>query len=677
MKDIEYTNLEPSPVSYDVPNSAEPGLSPVKTYPERNYLGHRPYDRLTGKYLPFVYQRYKEVGKSVEEFGSGVIHLLKKHFDPNNKKEQDMLTKRNFPLGIYAANRPEWTIVEKAGVTHSLYSVALYDTLGHSSTEYIIKHAEIPIVVCGLDKVPLLLEIIDKIPTVKVIIAMDSFANFKSTLSTGDHRVLSSFTPNSIEILQKWARSKNIGLYDFDQVKELGRENPIPHFPPKPEDVYTLCYTSGTTGDPKSAIGTHANYTFTATTTAIPDPTSIRVLLSYLPLAHAYGRFSENSVAVTGGIVGYSCGDITKIFEDCQALQPTSFSAVPRLVNRFYDIISARTVNAPGEMGEICRRAVKEKLDNLMARKGNRHPVWDPLIFEKTRAIISNRLESIGCGTAPLDPQVKNFIKVTMLCEFGEGYGMTETSGIACSQQQGSLTHGNIGRPFLGVEIRLRDIPEMEFYVTDKPNPRGEILIRGPNIFAGYLKDKKNTEETLVGDGWLASGDVGEFCPDGNIKIINRKKNIFKLAQGEYVAPEKLENILQKHPLVLQSFVTGYPSKDCLVGIIVPDPETFVEWARDKLKKRKVLGNETISNMTYVGLTKNSIVNEEFVSSMESHFRDNKLLGYETLKAVHLEPTPFDVETNALLTPTLKLKRFDAMKYYKSKIDGLYASIGK
>ena len=152
-------------------------------------------------------------------------------------------------------------------------------------------------------------------------------------------------------------------------------------------------------------------------------------------------------------------------------------------------------------------------------------------------------------GSAPISPEVVNFLKVCFCCPLLEGYGQTESSAASCITLPGDPKAGHVGGPLPCLKIRLRDLPDMEYTSNDTPYPRGEICFKGPSVFTGYFKNEEKTKEALV-DGWLLSGDVGVVLPNGSIKIIDRAKNIFKLAQGEYIAPEKLENVYIQSPYI-------------------------------------------------------------------------------------------------------------------------------
>ncbi|OLY83868.1 Long chain acyl-CoA synthetase 7, peroxisomal [Smittium mucronatum] len=669
--------------SYAVPNSAKPGQSCVlrnvrdKTSLELNYLphvktaydifwnsaklaadkpflGHRPYDPLTKEYGPYQFITYGQAAERISNLGNGLVYI--------NQKSLGLPAgpiSRKFPVALYSVNRPEWALAERSCFVQSLYTVSLYDTYGDSAIEFIVNHSETPVIVCSIDKVAKLLSISERIPGVRNIISMDNFEQSKD----GSFRP-PQYNVDSISILKEWAASKNIGFYDMSEVEKLGAQNPLEHFPPSPSDIYTICYTSGTTGNPKGAISSHASYTFAAKTVALVlDAKEPLVYFSYLPLAHCYDRNVENLVTLVQGSIGYYTGNIITLMEDSRQLEPNMFSGVPRVLNRLYDGFVAASVNAPGKTGEFARKAVAEKIKNLKAGKGFYHEEYDKLIFNKMKAVLSPKIKYMITGSAPLEANVLDFLRIALSCNILEGFGMTESDGIATVQSIGEFTSGNIGVPVPGSEAKLVDVPDMNYLVTDSPDPRGELYIRLPSLFDGYLKDEAKTKECLFADGWFATGDIAKFNPDGTISIIDRKKNIFKLSQGEYVAPEKIENIISKHPLAMQTFIHGNSLRSKLVGVIVPDPETFIPFAK------KVLGHKADAPQSLESLAKDPLVNKAVLDEIEKFCADNKLHGFERPKALYLDNNVFDVENNGLLTPTMKLKRANAAIHYAKEIE--------
>ncbi|KAI9476853.1 hypothetical protein BX667DRAFT_497335 [Coemansia mojavensis] len=686
-----YFQAMPVPVvkSYRVPNSEEPGSSYIirhpdckdsleikteqeyttdnvfsmfqesaKKFADRDFLGRRTYNRETNKFGDYQWITYSEAYTRAMNIGSGIIRLFEKHVRPN----ADITSLTRLPLGMYSVNRVEWILADYGGISQNLYTVALYDTLGADSLEYIMNHAEIEVLVCSLDKVPKLLKLRDKLPQLKVIVSMDGFAD-----GTPDAMLPSPFNTSSVSVLKQWAEAAGIALYDLNAVESLGAADPVPPRVPKTDEHFCLCYTSGTTGTPKAAMIMHRNMAYVQKSVPLVVPKIDRpVLLSYLPLAHIYERFVEIYAMSCGGKIGLFSGNILNVVDDLQTLGPNIFNSVPRLLNRIYDRLVAGTIHAPGLTGMIARRAVADKMANLEAGKGNTHAFWDRVLFRKIRALLGGNLEFVLTGSAPIEKGVLQFLRICFCCQVTEGWGATETCGLGIANIRSENQAGRVGVPQHGMEVKLVDVPEMNYLSTDKPYPRGELMIRGPCVFGGYFKDEKKTAETILPGGWLATGDVGRINEDGTVSIIDRKKNIFKLSQGEYVAPEALENVYGNDSCIQQIFVHGDSLQSTLVAVVVPDPEAFIPWAR------KVAGNRNASVET---LCVDEKVNQALVKRLAIMGRKAKLQGYEILKAIKIDHRPFDVETNGILTPTMKLRRNIAADYYRSDIDAMYAAI--
>jgi len=275
-------------------------------------------------------------------------------------------------------------------------------------------------------------------------------------------------------------------------------------------------------------------------------------------------------------------------------------------------------------------------------------------------------------GSAPLSPKVMTFFRCMLGVPVLEGYGQTEGSAAATlSHPDDMASVGHVGGPVGSVEIVLKDVPEMGYLSTDKSHSgepcqgRGEICLRGPVVFPGYYKDEEKTKEAVDEEGWLCSGDVGLWTMEGQLKIIDRKKNIFKLAQGEYVAAEKIENVINQSLLIGQSFVHGDSFQTYLVAVIVPDEEPARAWA-------KANNLPDAANAPFSEICKSDKLKQEILSEIRRVSKLNGLHGFETVKAVHLEPEIFTPDSG-LVTPTFKLKRPTLKKHYAKQIEEMYA----
>lgn len=265
-------------------------------------------------------------------------------------------------------------------------------------------------------------------------------------------------------------------------------------------------------------------------------------------------------------------------------------------------------------------------------------------------------------GSAPIDIDVLDFLKIAFCCPVLEGYGLTESSAGSCLTNRADANAGHVGGPIPSLRIRLKDVPEMQYLSTDKPYPRGEVCMKGPSIFSGYFMRPDKTEEAFDSEGWFMTGDVAKIFENGTIKIVDRSKNIFKLSQGEYIAPEKLENIFVLSPFIEQSFVYGDSLKNCIVAIVCADAKEVAKFAATlpEAERKDVLENKDFKKL----------ILDDMVKLAASHHCSS----LEKPKKIHLVTDPFTVD-NDLLTPTFKLKRNVAKITYKEQIDIMYEEL--
>ena len=229
---------------------------------------------------------------------------------------------------------------------------------------------------------------------------------------------------------------------------------------------------------------------------------------------------------------------------------------MPRLYNRIYSKLQARLGEATGCKAWLINRAMTAKVAAYNANGRYTHGCYDALVFKKTKALLGGNVRSMVTGSAPIDKAVIDYLKICFCCPIAEGYGLTESAAGSCVCAMDDPVTGHVGGPVESVKIRLKDLPEMNYLSSDLPYPRGEICMQGPSIFSGYYKRPDKTAEAFE-DGWFLTGDVAQVYPNGSIKIIDRSKNIFKLSQGEYIAPEKIEQIFTLSPMISQAFIYG------------------------------------------------------------------------------------------------------------------------
>ncbi|KIV86397.1 hypothetical protein PV11_02008 [Exophiala sideris] len=672
------------PYSITLPNSEQPGRSAVyrhhktrdglletldaavltghdmfeyaaQKYAHHPCLGYRSWDSSKKAYGPFEWLDYETVQKRRANYGVGLVEL----------HAREGITGTQYGVGLWCQNRPEWQLTDLACMSQSLFSISLYDTLGPETTEYIIRHANLAAVACSLPHVPTLLKLKPRLPNLKFIVVLDpieSAVNEKPELSK---QVL----------LDSMAADSGLKIYSLEAVEKLGASLGRPYNPPKPADAITINYTSGTTGPPKGVLLTHSMAvaaTSSSLVTASTDPDG--VFCSYLPLAHIYGRLLEHTVLWAGARVGYFHGNALELVDDLKLLRPTNFPSVPRLFNRFGGAIKASTVEQPGVKGSLSRHIVRTKLANAnpttQSSPTYHHAFYDRIWGRKVAAAMGlDRAKFMVSGSAPLDPSLQQFLRVAFSSRVFQGYGLTETYASALVQHEGDFTVGNCGGVMPSTEACLLSVPDMEYTVEDKPYPRGELLLRGAVVFKGYYKNEEETAKAFTEDGWFKTGDICSVDELGRFRVIDRRKNVLKLAQGEYISPERIEGVyLSSCSYLAQAFVHGDSVQTFLVAIFGVQPDTFAGFAS------KVLGREVAPTdfEAIKAACSEPKVKAAVLKDLDKVGRKKKFAGYERVRNVKLALEPFTVE-NELLTPTLKLKRPIAAKKYRDTLDQLYS----
>jgi len=549
-------------------------------------------------------------------------------------------------VGIYAQNRPEWVLAEYGCYCYSVITVALYDTLGPDACAYIIAHGNISTVVVDSDaRVTSLLE------------------NQPEALQHIIH--MGELKPETARA----ARAAGLRLSSFEEVEARGVLVPVPEIPPRPQDVATISYTSGTTGDPKGVMLTHENViaNVAAVLLHMGDEKLNRddVMLSFLPLSHTLERMCHVAMYMTGGSVGFFRGDIRGLMDDLAALRPTCIPAVPRIFNRIYDKTMAAAARSPVKAA-VLRWALSAKEAEMARGVVRADSVWDRWVLAPVRQGLGGRIRVVVVGSAPMAPAVLTFMRGALGCIILEGYGQTECVCPCTLTVVGDSSVGHAGPPLPCGAIKLVDVPDMGYSAADG---KGEVCVRGAAVFKGYYRAPELTAEALDDDGWLHTGDIGQWLPNGCLRIIDRKKNIFKLSQGEYVAPERLENILIRSPLVGQVFVHGDSLKSCLVAVVVPDADGARGWLRKNKRPDAAGGAELVRQLAGDQEFKRAVLADlGRVASIAG------LKGFEKVKDVFLSGEPFSSD-NGMLTPTMKAKRNSIQKHFQAQIDDMYSRL--
>ena len=525
---------------------------------------------------------------------------------------------------IFSQTRPEWTIADYAILSLGAISVPVYQSSHPEEIAFILKHSDAKFVFCENKKLLRRLELAEQHePTIKSIprVLFESFSK----------------SDQDLQGLMLQGSKREDSLDEAIQKRNL-------------DELATIVYTSGTTGQPKGALLSHEQImsevgeVFDYVGTCDTD-----ITLTFLPFAHILGRIEQWGFVYHGFCLSYA-ESIEKIVHNLKEVRPTVMVAVPRIFEKIYNGIQAKIENKPS------RRALFKWAESIglsysteKAKKGSpsvrvrlQYALADKLIFSNVRAALGGRLRFVVSGGAPLSRDLGQFFHACGLLVL-EGYGLTETTAAICVNKPGDFEFGTVGRPFGDVEIKI---------AAD-----GEILVCSRKVFRGYFKSPEVTADVMEND-FFKTGDIGEFTPEGRLKITDRKKDLIKTAGGKYVAPQKLENHLRLNPYVSQALIHGDQRK-FIVALITLDRETCQNHLRE-------IGR-SVGNLEELAKT------DEIRRLVQKSVREiNKSLSsFETIKKFKILPVEFTVDSGEL-TPSLKLKRKYCDQKYKDDIEELY-----
>ncbi|KAI8319272.1 acetyl-CoA synthetase-like protein [Martensiomyces pterosporus] len=614
----------------------------MKTAGENSdYLGYRPLGP-DGQPGPYKWLSWKQVKKTATEIGSGLAKL--------GVKPQEC-------FGIFSPNRIEWSYVEHASYIYNQVTVPMYDTLGVEAIKHMAVETEMTLIAAAPEKLTTIFELWADLPHVKTVVVFGEIPeSAKESLSS---------IPEGSQLIT------------LDDMIELGKKDglaPLPETPAQPDDICTICYTSGTTGTPKGVVLTHMCFLSTAHSAMqrmalgyIPHLDQRDTHLSILPLAHCLERCLHAVLTGFGCRIGFNQGNIRKILDDITELKPSILVGVPRIFNRIHDQVWAQVRAKGGVASTLFNHAYATKKENLKSGT-NRHWLWDRLVFKTVRQKFGGNIRLIISGSAPISTDVLDFLRIAFSTAVFEGYGLTETTGPTGITVPSDMRAGNVGCTLGNCLYKLISVPEMEYTVEDKPFPRGEVCAKGNNVFREYYKRPDLTAEAMDADGWLRTGDIGQFDERGNLVIIDRKKNMFKLAQGEYVAPERIENVFTDCPLIEQAYIHGDSLQSQLVAVVVPSEEFL---------RHEIADNDALSHLAgcdFKQICQDKAVAKHMLKVVDGWGRKNDLKGYEIPKNLYLETEPFSIENN-IFTPTFKIKRPQAKKHYQETLDRLYTEL--
>ena len=541
-------------------------------------------------------------------------------------------------VSVFADSSMKWTIVDLAICAARAITVPIYASNTPDEVKYVLQHSGAVLVFVDHDRsagkqvgrATRLRSVLGQVPAVRGVIVMEEGAK-------GNETTLEA-------VIAEGATLDNQAPRRFEErIAALRTEDPC-----------CFIYTSGTTGQPKGVMLTHGNLGYEAR--SLDTMQVLRrddAVMLFLPLAHSFAQDVKAAWIGLGFRMIFAQSTDT-LMSDLVETSPTILPAVPRIFEKVYNGVVTNGSTAPGIKGKLFRWAMRVFEESVEARIQGRSAdslslaLAKKLVFSKVKATLDQKLGGkmrlFVSGGAPLGRKIAYFFDMLGF-EVLEGYGLTETTGAATVNPPGKTRIGTVGPPMPGCEVKI---------ASD-----GEILMRGPNIMKGYYNAPEATREMIDADGWLHSGDIGEFDASGYLRITDRKKDIIVTAGGKNVAPQNLENSLKTFPLVSQAMVHGDRRKYLSVLITVNE-----EAARKLLLEQGITPPSTYAEIAARPEVTAAV--GKVVATLNSHEPP-----YNQLKRFHVMDHDFTQESGEL-TPTLKVKRKACTQRYQAILDGMY-----
>jgi long-chain acyl-CoA synthetase len=540
-------------------------------------------------------------------------------------------------VAIAAESRPEWLLCDLAILAAGAVTVPIYPTLSSAQARYILDDSGARLAIVStrlqLEKIQ---EVRHLLPALEAVIVMDPPAG---TPLPGSPSVL------SLDEVERRGHARMTGEWG------AGRSFRDDARAVSAGDLATIIYTSGTTGEPKGVMLTHANLVsnMRAASEAL-DISHEDVALSFLPLSHAFERM-VSYVYLFSGVTIIFAESFDTIARDMGQVRPTVLTGVPRVYEKLHARVLEGARSAGGAKAMTFRLALTAGLARAKAVLRGKHPdpvtslasgLGDRLVFSAIRQKLGGRLRFVASGSAPLGADVMEFFYAIGI-PIIEGYGLTETAPILTFNPLTAPRVGTVGLPIKGVELRIAE--------------DGEILARGPNIMKGYFNKPEATAAALEG-GWFHTGDIGHIDPEGYLAITDRKKDLLVTSGGKKIAPQPIESILKRSPLVAEAVLLGDRRKYA-AALIVPEFKALERRLKD-LGRPPATRDELIARSDVIALY------QEIIDGL-----NRELSQYERIKRIALLPREFSVDSGEL-TPTLKVKRKVVEERWREQIESLY-----
>jgi long-chain acyl-CoA synthetase len=553
---------------------------------------------------------------------------------------------------VYAATSQNWLAMAHGAASQSMPIVTAYDTLGEEGLRYSMVATKAKAIF--LD--PHLL------PTLTNVLAV---ATAVQTVVWNDQHQLNQEHADKLK-----ASYPHINILSFDELRKMGEENPVDVVAPTPDDLCCIMYTSGSTGTPKGVPVKHSAVIAAVAGASVVVEQFIGPgdgLLTYLPLAHILEFVFEHAAIYWGATLGYgnpktlSDASVRNCNGDIREFKPTILIGVPAVWETVKKGIIAK-VNAGSAVVRGLFWGALALKETLMASGLPGSGVLDAVVFKKIKEATGGRMKLCLSAGGPVSKETQKFLSMS-ICPMIIGYGLTETTAMGTLQNPLEWTSQSIGAMTASIEAKLVDFADAGYFATNKPNPQGEIWLRGPTVLSGYYENDKETAEALTEDGWFKTGDIGEWDRNGHLKIIDRKKNLVKTLNGEYIALEKLEATYRSAPVVANICVYADISQAKPIAIIIP-----AEPALKKLAASIGVEDEGLEVLVH-----NKKVQSAVLRELQTAGRAGGLSGIEIVEGVVVVDDEWTPQ-NSLVTAAQKLNRRGILDKYRKEVTEAYGS---
>ncbi|KAI8987572.1 hypothetical protein BDF20DRAFT_850951 [Mycotypha africana] len=593
----------------------------------------------------YKYCTYKEAKETVQWIGLGLIKLGMRKGDK---------------VQLSASTSLEWMFLAHGAFSQALTIVTAYDTLGPEGLQHALRESEANVCFINGEQLSMLHHIASDCPSITSII-------YRGEAKPADRDALRG-NPHIKHVLS------------YDELVQLGKENAEDddnkpsRNEPLSTDLCCIMYTSGSTGNPKGVMLTHGNIVAAIAGVCRLLQHHLQAndtMMAYLPLAHVLEFLVENLCIFLGVTLGY--GSIRTLTDasvihckgDLQAFAPSIMTGVPQVWETIKKTVLAKVAERGSRVERVFHGAVWMK--KTLAGYGLPAGLLDTVVFNNVKKQLGGRLRYCLSGGAPVSAATQEFLSVTV-CPILQGYGMTESCGMCAIMAPEQYALNEVGAPVPCVQVKLVDHPELGYTSAHSPRPQGEIWMRGPSITAGYYKQDELTKEALTEDGWLKTGDIGEWTERGTLTIIDRVKNLVKLSNGEYIALEKLESVYKSSVLVENLCVYADPLYAKPVALLVPSEKSLLPFLQQHGRKE-----EDLTKMGWEQLCAHPETRSIILHTMQEHAKQAGLKGAEIIADVWICKDLWTTEMG-LLTAAQKLKRKEIVKMYDNELKTMLAA---